>query len=842
MAEITFTPYSNADTDLHSMQFGSIDPRLSRTHYFDGQLLKASDLTRDQIYLDERLLELGQVLGSGIAQGLHVELVDHHWLQVSPGIAIAPSGRVLQLSDKTLQINLQDSSLISGLNDGHYRRFNRGLYAIALKYTDVVDDVAEAYPTDLTSRRTMQVSSYAEGVELALIPLNISLPHGDAIDIRAALVPQLITHDNRFHLLTDDAVVLGIIAIDNARPLWLDLGLLRRPLRNPNTSNALQLDLATHYRELFTDVLTARQRNGRNDNFAARNYFHWLPPFGPIPKGAIDAINGHQSFFPKDFEVAIAPVRRDDLPAIIEESSRLAPIDLSHDADADIMVLVPMSNQAFALRARQLEKGIQDQRSLTNKIPHFDSLALRLFTQPPAHPLDTDSPVWTAIWQELNASELIYVRRPPRTAETNISAVVLARGFELPAATTALPTDTNNLDAELDKAIEEKAAIQAQLTQKNNEISVLQDKTQQLEGALSSDADLNAALTEVEKLKMELAVAASEMAKLQQSNQDAETLKTALAATTDKINKLTAELDLATQKIAELQMTDPAPDAASQQKIQELTNALTDANAKAAALSDEHRALQLNLAETTLRISNLTAQEEQLKKTIEELNGKVNNSDTDLVAAKAERDKLNAQIEALNNQQQTLQTDLTNARQALATTETEARSATLRLSDALTLAQNAQTELNTRNLELTQTRETIASSQAQLDSTEKKIEALLKKLANSSSTLSTLFSLKELAEIRRTDIDNAIQLEKLIGNSDDNIRQAVIHLLTLTPPDYDKALWPSLVSVAKDSPKNLMLLRDQLVELRLPIPLAYMKSGKTLGMTDFDMSAWEEFR
>src|SRR5215813_6167977 len=50
------------------------DPLLVRTAYFDGRLLTADDLIRDQQYLDERLLELGRVLGDGVVSGLALAL------------------------------------------------------------------------------------------------------------------------------------------------------------------------------------------------------------------------------------------------------------------------------------------------------------------------------------------------------------------------------------------------------------------------------------------------------------------------------------------------------------------------------------------------------------------------------------------------------------------------------------------------------------------------------------------------------------------------------------------------------------------------------------------------
>ena len=841
MTTISFQPYAPGTTDSEGNRSGSIDPRLSRTNYFDGQLLKASDLTRDQIYLDERLLELGQVLGSGIARGLEVELVKNHILRVSPGIAVAPSGRVLQLSGKTLEINLQDSGFIADLNKGLYRRFNRGLYAIALRYAEVVDGVSEAYPADLASRRRMQVSSYAEGVELALIPLNITLPRGDELGLRAALAQQFISHDGRFSLPTDEAVALGLIAIDNARPLWLDLGLARRPLRRPNLGNALQLDLAAHYQELFADVLTARQKGGRNDEFAASSHFRLLPPFGSIPKGAIDPASGRQSYFPKDYEVAIAPVRRADLAAIIEESAHLAPIDLSRDADADIMVLVPMNDQAFGLRARQLEKSARKQDPVINKLPYFNSLALRLFTRPPAHLIDTDADAWKAIWQEDNARELIYVRRPPRTAETNVSAVVLARGFDLPDLARELPPDLTRLDKQLDKAIEEKLSIQATLTRSESEIVALKKKIKQLENSLSSDADLNTALAEVQKLKAELADAAEELQKLQQGGQDAAMLKTALEATTGKIDKLSAELDLAYKKIAELQATGSPTDEAVQQKLKALNDALNEANAKAAALKDERDALQLKLAEAELKIKNLTAELELLKQKLDESSSAGAASDAALAAAKENIAKLNEQIKTLTDQQQSLKADLDKAQQAQAAAEAESKNATLKLTDALKLFQESQTELNTRNQELAKNKELIASLQGQLASAEMKIAELQMQLAQRPA-LSALFPLVELARMRNSDTAAAAkQLESQVADLN-SAHQAVIHLLILTPSSYDQALWPSLLSVAGQSSKNLPQLRELILaslNQGVAVPNAYLDNGGQLGMTDIDLRMWK---
>ena len=71
-----------------------IDPRLSRSSYYDGRLLRAEDLTRDQQYLDQRLREIGRARGEGVITGLHVSLSGHA-LRIEPGVGITPGGEFL---------------------------------------------------------------------------------------------------------------------------------------------------------------------------------------------------------------------------------------------------------------------------------------------------------------------------------------------------------------------------------------------------------------------------------------------------------------------------------------------------------------------------------------------------------------------------------------------------------------------------------------------------------------------------------------------------------------------------------------------------------------------------
>lgn len=74
---------------------------LTRLNYFDGKFLRADDLNTEQAYL-RRLVELSnQSGGSGVAHGFDVSLGKGDTLDLGPGLAIDPAGRVLLLPAET---------------------------------------------------------------------------------------------------------------------------------------------------------------------------------------------------------------------------------------------------------------------------------------------------------------------------------------------------------------------------------------------------------------------------------------------------------------------------------------------------------------------------------------------------------------------------------------------------------------------------------------------------------------------------------------------------------------------------------------------------------------------
>lgn len=422
-SQIEFTPLGPWTGMVDDITVTDIDSRLTRTYYFDGRLLTAEDLNRDQIYLDERLRELGRAHGSGVVEGLDCVLEGGR-IQVTAGRALAASGRLLELAEEQL-IDLNNAAAISKLNDGKYRHFNRGLYALVLRYDEEQQDLAEVFPTDLGSKRQIQSDVYAEGVNLSLVGLPLPLQQDDEFVIRERLIWSL---SDSLALIPEEGVALGVLAIADDNPLWFDAELLRHPLRTALTQSLLNSDHVRRHQVLFNDIVAARRDAGYQPRFSATEYFNSLPPVGPLPKASIRPEIGTQSYFPDSFTVTIAPINRADIHAVREESLPLLPLQLHSAQLQEVMVLAPLDDADYAYFAQLLEtESLSDSDGI--EIPIIKPVALTLSASLSSATAD---PNWQALWNRVHEGELFYVRRPGRAAETGVSAIVLARGSELP--------------------------------------------------------------------------------------------------------------------------------------------------------------------------------------------------------------------------------------------------------------------------------------------------------------------------------------------------------------------------------------------------------------------------
>ena len=375
-----------------------------------------------------------------MVEGLEARL-EGNSLTVGPGIGVTRIGRALTVEAQGLEADLGDRATLQALNRDLPRQLSTGLYALVLLHNEMGVGSAEVFPRDLGEARRSNDDSVADAVQLALVPLPIPLPHGDGLAARAILA-RALTAGRRFEsLLPDDSLALGVLGVRQDVPVWFDPALMRNPRRPGDPLGSGQADLARHYEALFADVWAERLATGLTTPYAAREYFHLLPPAGSAPKQSFDPVNGTQSFFPEQVEVRIAPVREDERETLIRESLLLDPLDLDREEAASVMVLVSLPPADFAELGQALVHGpVLDKAAFVKaerieqrlRVSGIEPLRLRLFARPPVHRLDSDADTWSKIWDRIGPEDLFFVRRPHSASATGISAVVLASGFGVP--------------------------------------------------------------------------------------------------------------------------------------------------------------------------------------------------------------------------------------------------------------------------------------------------------------------------------------------------------------------------------------------------------------------------
>lgn len=478
------------------------EPQLSRTNYFDGRLLTASAFNRDVAYFDRRLLDAGLVQGDGIATGLAASLVDQTTLRVTGGAGIARSGRAIVLdrsAGSPLEVDLGDAGLIAARNDGIFAGFSDGLYAVCLMHSIGGTGATDMFPRDLTSARTTAFDTVTDFVEIVLVPVPVAMPQASAFQARALLARAFAGQSPTW--IPDEALPLGILATRRGLPSWFDASLLRHPVRPADAADAVQRDLAATYRTLYADIVASLA--SPNASFAAADYFSLLPPGGLVPKAALDPQAGTQSFFPETIEVALAPVRADEVDVLLDEAMLEAPIDLFAGDPAQLVVLAPLSASDFGILARALEPTaeqpvVQPFKSYpTLRLPRIDPLALRLRGRTGSPPVETTAQVWGKIWAAMQGTALPYLVRPVDGAARGTSVAMLAAGYTVlqgaasPEDPAVIKLQNELRDAEDKLAAAQKAQADAATENQATVAAVQQQATaaQAAAAAASSRAD-----------------------------------------------------------------------------------------------------------------------------------------------------------------------------------------------------------------------------------------------------------------------------------------------------------------------------------------------------------------
>jgi hypothetical protein len=146
---------------------------------------------------------------------------------------------------------------------------------------------------------------------------------------------------------------------------WIDSYLVRRDTGPEYDGLRLGLaDLATQqaflmqYDSQLQETVSTRISSGVSASFSATDYFQALPPAGRFPLASIGISNQTtsqnftQAFFPQQLDVRLSVIPVDEIPALIEDSMSLPPIDLTLPtnsyADLSIFALVPVPRTGFA--------------------------------------------------------------------------------------------------------------------------------------------------------------------------------------------------------------------------------------------------------------------------------------------------------------------------------------------------------------------------------------------------------------------------------------------------------------------------------------------------------------
>ena len=347
------------------------DPRRERPRYFDGRFLAARDLIRDQQYILAREADLGRAAGSGVAGGLEVSRGEDDRIEIAAGHGVTPAGELVVLP-RAASVHLGDiphaEQLSARFGLGRIAqpplRNRTGLFVLALRPVEFTDNPVGAYPTTITGPRTVEDADIVEATAVVLVPWNDD-GAADALDARRGRAAATIFAGDGARALSSNVLALAMIALQNNVPVWIDTPLVRRELGADRADlpglghapRALRLAHLLQHQLHLADALAANGGRG----FAARERFALLPSAGPIPPGMIDVRDFTQRYFPAEMAVDLSIIPEDELPALVEESLSLPPIDLTAAADTlestAVLILAPVPrNEWRAVSARLADR------------------------------------------------------------------------------------------------------------------------------------------------------------------------------------------------------------------------------------------------------------------------------------------------------------------------------------------------------------------------------------------------------------------------------------------------------------------------------------------------------
>lgn len=360
----------------------------ARTFFFNGRLLSAEDLQREQGQREAGQRRLAQLIGSGIATGLGVTAgVGSTKLSITAGLGVTPSGEVIEVG--SLEVDLQTASRPrrAGGFSACEAAFNTnaliaGLHLLVLTPTWISDGRA---PTLLGDVGACNRNVELPAVRARLIKLNP--PTNDTIKLRNHLAYALLGSDPLLApgaaddligwwpkkvaptLGRDDLPIAVVKVNDRAQVEFLDVDAARRRLAPPpgNAADALWLESRVVEMEAFArqflgqinDIANASSGstlaapsnlNIINTPSKKSDAFAWLPPVVLLNKVQRQ---DYQSVF-ANTEVALPAdyrsVNREEFACALRDGLYGEPIERVNAHPSNLLELA--GNERWLLRLR----------------------------------------------------------------------------------------------------------------------------------------------------------------------------------------------------------------------------------------------------------------------------------------------------------------------------------------------------------------------------------------------------------------------------------------------------------------------------------------------------------
>ncbi|HEY0365925.1 MAG TPA: hypothetical protein VGC73_05580, partial [Pyrinomonadaceae bacterium] len=326
-----------------SLQQPILDGGIRSINFFNGRLLSARDLTREQSANREAERRLGQAIGEGIAYGLEVSKSSASTQQspvvtIEPGLAISRTGQTLMLAAKTEVALVRRATPGTGSTDpfgecaplqsGTYVA-GAGVYLLTIAPAQGTEGRAVTHSLE-NATAACNTDTTVTAVQFRLIQMDQQISAAEMLDqnkLRNLIAYKCFGVDSTSKFAVDPFTTnlekYGLL--DNLRPTWLtecevplailywtlvdgikfiDLWSVRRRLarrladktwsfftseRTTREGEAMYLQFQTQLKDLAASGVTLSQ-------VKAKDYFKYLPAAGLLPIGGAGGFD-YSTFF-----------------------------------------------------------------------------------------------------------------------------------------------------------------------------------------------------------------------------------------------------------------------------------------------------------------------------------------------------------------------------------------------------------------------------------------------------------------------------------------------------------------------------------------------------------------